>query len=70
MQYDDDGGRTIRALEHSVTEIRTMLNNGLKTIVQEQKAELATVKDDIQSIRDALTSHVAKEESYMRSSGG
>jgi hypothetical protein len=26
MQHDDDGGRTIRALEHSVMEIRTTLN--------------------------------------------
>ena len=62
MQYDDDGGRTIRALEHSVMEIRTTLNNGLKTMVQEQKAELIIVKNDIQVIRDALTSHVAKED--------
>ena len=28
----------------------------------DQKTELATVKDDIQSSRDALTSHVAKED--------
>jgi hypothetical protein len=35
---------------------------GLKTMVQEQKAELTIVKNDIQVIRDALTSHVAKED--------
>ena len=31
-------------------------------MVQEQKAELTIVKNDIQVIRDALTSHVAKED--------
>jgi hypothetical protein len=36
---------------------------GIRTMVNDQKTELATVKDDIQRIRDALTSHVAKEES-------
>ena len=35
---------------------------GIRTMVNDQKSELATVKDDIQSIRDALTSHVAKED--------
>ena len=30
-------------------------------MVQDQKSELATVNDDIQLIRDALTRHVAKE---------
>jgi hypothetical protein len=60
--HDEEQTRPIRALEHTVTEIRTTLNNGLKTMVQEQKAELAIVKSDIQLIRDALTSHVAKED--------
>lgn len=54
--------RAIRTLEHTVTEIKTTLKNGLKTMIQEQKAELTIVKSDIQSIRDALTSHVAKED--------
>ena len=31
-------------------------------MVQDQGAELATVKEDIQLIRDALTGHVAKED--------
>ena len=31
-------------------------------MVQDQKSELASVKGDIQLIRDALTSHVAKED--------
>jgi hypothetical protein len=31
-------------------------------MAQEQKAEFAIVKSDIQSIRDTLTSHVAKED--------
>jgi hypothetical protein len=39
-------------------------------MVNDQKTELATVKDDIQSIRDVLTSHVAKEELCMKSSSG
>jgi hypothetical protein len=60
--HDEEQMRAIRALEHTVTEIRTTLNNGLKAMVQEQKAELAIVKSDIQVIRDALTSHVAKED--------
>jgi hypothetical protein len=60
--HDEEQTRAIRALEHTVTEIRTTLNNGLKTMIQEQKAELAIVKSDIQSIRDALTSHVANED--------
>ena len=30
-------------------------------MVNDQKSELVTVKDDIQLIRHALTSHVAKE---------
>jgi hypothetical protein len=38
-------------------------------MVNDQKTELVTVKDDIQSIRDALTSHVAKEEVISDSSG-
>ena len=56
MQHDEDGGRTIRALEHTVSEIRMTINNGLKTLVQEQKAELTILKNDIQRIRDAVTS--------------
>jgi uncharacterized protein YpuA (DUF1002 family) len=35
---------------------------GIRTMVNDQKTEFATVKGDIQSIRDALTSHVAKED--------
>jgi hypothetical protein len=31
-------------------------------VVNDQKRELATGKDDIQLIRDALTGHVAKED--------
>jgi hypothetical protein len=43
MQHNDDGGRPIRALEYTVTEIRTTLDNSLKTMVQEQKAKLTIV---------------------------
>ena len=31
-------------------------------MVNDQKTEIVTVKEDIQSIRDTLTSHVAKED--------
>jgi hypothetical protein len=31
-------------------------------MANDQKSELVTVKDDIRSIRDTLTSHVAKED--------
>jgi hypothetical protein len=31
-------------------------------MAQDQRTELATVKEDIQQIRDALTGHVAKED--------
>ena len=48
MQHDEDGRRTIRALEHTITKIWTTLNNGLKTMVNDQKIELAIVKSDIQ----------------------
>jgi hypothetical protein len=59
----DDHTAAIHALQTDVSEIKAILNNGIRTMVNDQKSELATVKDDIQSIRDALTSHVAKEES-------
>ena len=52
----------IRSLQTDVAEIKGILNNGLRTMVQDQRSELATVKEDIQLIRDALTSHVAKED--------
>ena len=52
----------IQTLQHDVSEIKAVLNNGLRTMVQEHRSELATVKADLQVIRDALTGHVAKEE--------
>ena len=52
----------IQALQHDVSEIKAILNNGLRTMVQDQRSELATVKADIQLIRDTLTGHVAKED--------
>jgi hypothetical protein len=52
----------IRTLQTDISEIKGIVNNGLRTMVQDQKSELATVKEDIQQIRDALTSHVAKED--------
>ena len=52
----------IRTLQTDISEIKGIVNNGLRTMVQDQRSELATVKEDIQQIRDALTSHVAKED--------
>ena len=52
----------IRTLQTDISEIKGIVNNGLRTMVQDQRSELATVKEDIQLIRDALTSHVAKED--------
>jgi hypothetical protein len=52
----------IQALQHDVSEIKAVLNNGLRAMVHDQKSELSVVKADIQLIRDALTGHVAKED--------
>ena len=52
----------INALQHDVSEIKAILNNGLRAMVHDQKSELSVVKADIQLIRDTLTSHVAKED--------
>jgi hypothetical protein len=52
----------IRSLQSDVADIKGILNNGLRTMVHDQRSELAIVKEDIQLIRDALTSHVAKED--------
>ena len=58
----DENTAAIRSLQSDVADIKGTLNNGLRTMVQDQRTELATVKEDIQQIRDALTSHVAKED--------
>ena len=58
----EDHTAAIHALQTDVSEIKAILNNGIRTMVNDQKSEFATVKDDIQLIRDALTSHVAKED--------
>ena len=58
----DEHTAAIRALQSDVADIKGTLNNGLRAMVHDQRTELATVKEDIQQIRDALTSHVAKEE--------
>ena len=58
----DDHTQAIHALQNDVSKIKQILNNGLRTMVHDQKSELATVKADIQTIRDTLTGHVAKED--------
>jgi hypothetical protein len=49
-------------LQHDLSNIKAVLNNGLRTMVLDQKSELSAVKAEIQLIRDALTGHVAKED--------
>ena len=55
----EDHTDAIDSLQRDVADIKGTLNNGLRAMVQD--TELATVKEDIQQIRDALTRHVAKE---------
>jgi iron-sulfur cluster repair protein YtfE (RIC family) len=52
----------IHALQTHITEIKAVVNNGLKTLVFDQKSELAVVKENVQQMRETLTSHVAKED--------
>lgn len=61
MSFDHEQSHVL-SLHDAVVEIKATLNNGLKAQLIEQKAELKSVKDDVQLIRDALTGHVAKEE--------
>jgi len=58
----DEHTAAIQAVQHDVSEVKAILNNGLRTMVHDHRSELATVKADIQLIRDALTGHVAKED--------
>jgi hypothetical protein len=58
----EDHTAAIRSLQSDVADIKNTLNNGLRAMVQDQRTELATVKKDIQLIRDALAGHVAKED--------
>ena len=58
----EDHTAAIRSLQSDVADFKSILNNGLRAMVQNQRTELAAVKEDIQLIRDALTGHVAKED--------
>ena len=58
----EDHTAAIQVLQSDISEIKQILNNGLRTMVHDHKSELAGVKADIQLIRDALTGHVAKED--------
>lgn len=49
----EDHTQAIHALQTDVSEIKAILNNGIRTMVNDRKSELTTVKDDIQLIRDA-----------------
>jgi hypothetical protein len=68
MTDDSQHVRTTHSPEVTVSEIKTTINcpegdaggvYGLKSMISAR--ELSIVKGDIQRIRDALTSHVAKE---------
>src|SRR5512132_1244698 len=61
MSFDQEQSHVL-SLHDAVVEIKATLNNGLKAQLIEQKAELKSVRDDVQLIRDALTGHVAKED--------
>ncbi len=39
-----------------------MFSNGLRTMVQEHRSELATVKANLRVLRAALADHIAQEE--------
>ncbi len=52
----------IHALQTDVSEIKAILNNGLRTMVSDHKSELASVKADVLAIREAVTGHIAKED--------
>jgi hypothetical protein len=47
----EDHTAAIHALQTDVSEIKAILNNGIRTMVNDQKSELTTVKDDIQWIQ-------------------
>jgi hypothetical protein len=61
MNDPEEHTAAIRSLQSDV-DIKGTLNNGLRAMVQDQRTELAPVKEDIQQIRDALTGHVAEED--------
>ena len=52
----------ISELQMAVARMEAMLNNGLKAMVIEHRAELKAVNIAVQTIRDQVTSHVAKED--------
>ena len=61
-QLERSDNTAIRGLEITVSELKTTVNDSLKVMVSEQRVELATVKHEIQMIRDSLNSHLAKED--------
>ena len=53
MSFDQEQSHVL-SLHDAVVEIKATLNNGLEAQLLEQNAELKSVKDDVQLIRDAL----------------
>ncbi len=58
----DEHTAAVQALQTDVAEVKQILNNGIRTMVHDQRSELVAVKADIQGIRDTLTGHVARED--------
>jgi hypothetical protein len=49
-------------LHDAVVKIDATLNDGLKAMVAEHRLELKTINAAVQTIRDQITAHVAKED--------
>jgi hypothetical protein len=50
-------------LHDAVVKIDATLNDGLKAMVAEHRIELKQIRNEVETIRSTVTSHVAKEES-------
>jgi len=50
-------------LHDTVVKIDATLNDGLKAMVAEHRIELKQIRNEVETIRSTVTSHVAKEES-------
>ena len=50
-------------LHDTVVKIDATLNDGLKAMVAEHRIELKQIRNEVETIRSTVASHVAKEES-------
>jgi hypothetical protein len=49
-------------LHDAVVKIDATLNDGLKAMVAEHRIELKQIRNEVETIRSTVTSHVAKED--------